>query len=160
MIEQLISLSATIHPVAQSINLKFIFYFFLPTSHASFPSLKSCSFLSIPTPVQKSINSQFNRYISNFCFASCIFNPKSSEWSLKNIITTYQFYVSNLPKLFPKNPKPQAVQDLSPPDFIWCSQSSSPHFSQLSLILKVSFSTQGRLLPLLRMISAPRSILL
>lgn len=122
MTEKVIRLSATIHPVAQGINLKFIFYFFLPTSHASFPSPKSCSFLSISTPVQRSINSQFIHCISNFCLASCIFNPKSSEWPLKNIITTCQFYVSTLPKLFPKNPKPQAFQDLSPPP---CLTSSS-----------------------------------
>lgn len=116
MTEKVISLSATIHPAAQGINLKFIFYFFLPTSHASFPSPKSCSFLSISTPVQKSINSQFIHYISNFCLESCIFNPKSSECPLKNIITTCQSYVSTLPNFSLKTPnhRPSRICPLLP----------------------------------------------
>lgn len=96
-------LSAITHPVAQSTNLKCIFHFFcfLPMSHASSPSYKSCSSLSILTIVQTAFSSQFTHGISHSCFPSRILNLKPSEWSLKNVITTCQVYVSKLPKVFP-----------------------------------------------------------
>lgn len=73
-------LSAITHPVAQSTNLKCIFHFFcfLPMSHASSPSYKSCSSLSILTIVQTAFSSQFTHGISHSCFPSRILNLKPS----------------------------------------------------------------------------------
>lgn len=154
-------LSAITHPVAQSTNLKCIFHFFcfLPMSHASSPSYKSCSSLSILTIVQTAFSSQFTHGISHSCFPSHILNLKPSEWSLKNVITTCQVYVSKLPKSFSLKSNlvgptgcvpslPSWLYRLIIPFLLTTFQS---HYLFWYSTLQVLFLTHGRLLPLLGM---------